>query len=330
MNSETETLRSTVVRAWRETLEAEPASDDEDFFEAGGNSILVVQLQRRLAKALGHPVPLRQIHDHPTVGGLLGLGASLRPSDEPEADGRAPGLTLYCLPYAGASARMYDHWKDRLPASVKVVPLELPGRGSRWSEPALTELSPLLDDLTGAMDEARHTPYAVLGHSFGGVLAFELVRHLADQGFPAPQRLLVSACLAPHEATPTETNYDLSDAEFIESLRKVRGTPEELLENEELMELYIPTIRADYTILDLYEAPSFSPLEYPISVFYGVADQDAARESMDAWEKYSSTSVVIEGISGDHFFLRDSEDEFLTKLSLHLGAGPAAEKQIQP
>ncbi|HCA85520.1 MAG TPA: hypothetical protein DEQ61_08505 [Streptomyces sp.] len=326
MNSETENLRSTVARAWRETLEAEPASDDEDFFEAGGNSILVVELQRRLAKALGHAVPLRQIHDNPTVGGLLGLGTSLQSSAKPAADVLPPGLTLYCLPYAGASARMYDHWKDRLPASVKVVPLELPGRGSRWSEPALTELSPLLDDLTGAMDEARRTPYAVFGHSFGGVLAFELVRHLTDRGFPAPQRLLVSACLAPHEATPTETNYDLSDAEFIESLRKVRGTPEELLENEELMELYIPTIRADYTILDLYEAPPLAPLECPVSVFYGVEDQDAARESMDAWDKYSGAAVAIEGISGDHFFLRDSEDEFLAKLCLHLGAGPAEEK----
>ncbi|MFJ9109297.1 alpha/beta fold hydrolase [Streptomyces sp. NPDC102283] len=308
------------MRAWQETLEAEPASDDEDFFAAGGNSILVVQLQRRLAKALGRPVSLRQIHDDPTVGGLLGLGTSLLSPAEPETEVLPPGLTLYCLPYAGASARMYDHWKDLLPASVKVVPLELPGRGSRWSEPALTELAPLLDDLIGAMDEARHAPYAVLGHSFGGVLAFELVRHLMSQGFPTPQRLFVSACLAPHEATPTETNYDLSDADFIESLRRVRGTPEELLENEELMELYIPTIRADYTVLDLYEAPPIAPLECPISVFYGVDDQDAARESMDAWGSYSDDEVVVEGIFGDHFFLRDSEEEFLEKLCFHLGA----------
>ncbi|MEU5167971.1 MULTISPECIES: alpha/beta fold hydrolase [Streptomyces] len=327
MNPETETIRTAVLQAWRDTLEAEPASDDENFFEAGGNSILAVALQRRLVKALGHAVPLRQIHDNPTVGGLLGIGAAGLPSGPVPTAGGTSALTLYCLPYAGASARMYADWDSRMPSSVTVRPLELPGRGARWSEPALTGMSALLEDLTGGMDEARHTPYALFGHSFGGVLAFELTRHLAARGFPAPQRLLVSACLAPHEATPVETNYDLSDEEFTERLRKLRGTPEELLENEELMELYLPTIRADYTILDHYRAPQITPLPCPVSVFHGADDQDVPPESVGEWASYSSGSFAAEEIAGDHFFLRDSEEELLTKLALHLGCESTEDKR---
>ncbi|WP_405976475.1 thioesterase domain-containing protein [Streptomyces sp. NBC_00988] len=326
MNSETAAVRTAVLQAWRDTLEADPASDDENFFEAGGNSILAVALQRRLAKALGHAVPLRQIHDNPTVAGLLGIGTTNLASGPQQAVVESAALTLYCLPYAGSSARMYAHWDGFLPASVTVKPLELAGRGARWSEPALSAMPALLDDLAGAMDEARHTPYALFGHSFGGVLAFELTRHLAERGFPAPQRLLISACLAPHEATPVETTHDLSDEEFTHRLRKLRGTPEELLENEELMELYLPTLRADYTILDHYQAPQIAPLECPVSVFHGRDDQDVPRESAGEWALYSKDSFAVEEIAGDHFFLRDSEDELLTKLALHLRCGSAEDK----
>ncbi|MBM7442873.1 thioesterase II family protein [Streptomyces sp. HB132] len=326
MNSETEMIRAAVLQAWRDTLEAEPASDDENFFEAGGNSILAVALQRRLVKALGRAVPLRQIHEHPTVAGLLGISTAGLPSGRERTAGGSPALTLYCLPYAGASARMYADWDSRMPSSVTVKPLELPGRGARWSEPALTGMAALLEDLAGAMDEARHTPYALFGHSFGGVLAFELTRHLTDRGFPASRRLLVSACPAPHEATPVETNHDLSDEEFTERLRKLRGTPEELLENEELMELYLPTIRADYTILDHYRAPRITPLNCPVSVFHGADDQDVPEASVGEWAQYSNGSFAAEEITGDHFFLRDSEDELLAKLALHLGGEPAGDE----
>ncbi|MFF8492363.1 alpha/beta fold hydrolase [Streptomyces albidoflavus] len=316
MKTDVSERRAAVLRAWRATLEAEPASDDENFFEAGGNSILVVELQRRLSAELGHRVPLRQLHDHPTVAGLVGLDV---PSAAETPTVSAPqALTLYCLPYAGAAARIYEPWRTRLPDTVEVVPLELPGRGSRWSQRPQSRLPALLEDLAGAMDEARRAPYAVFGHSFGGILAYELVRHVTGQGYPPPVRLLVSACPAPHLATPRESTHDLSDEEFTERLRKLRGTPEELLENEELMELYLPTIRADYTILDAYRAPRTAPLGCPVTAFCGADDHEAGREQMAHWAAYGDGTVDIEEVTGDHFFLRDSEDEFLEKLAPHL------------
>lgn len=317
MNTEADARRKAVVLAWREILDAEPASDDENFFEAGGNSILVVELQRRLTEALGHRIPLRRIHDHPTVRGILGIRPPDRP-DEQRRPAESAALTLYCLPYAGSSARIYEPWRTLLPASVTLQPLELPGRGARWSERPVSALGPLLEDLAGRMSEARHTPYAVLGHSFGGVLAFELVRHLRTLGFVPPRRLLVSGCPAPHLATPAETTHDLSDEEFTRRLRQLRGTPEELLQNDELMELYIPIIRADYTILDHYAPPAAEPLDCPVTAFYGRDDEDVPRALCEPWQDYSAPSFALEEIDGDHFFLRDAEEELLQALARHL------------
>ncbi|MFI5727010.1 alpha/beta fold hydrolase [Streptomyces cyaneofuscatus] len=315
---EARACREAVLQAWRDTLERAPESDEQNFFEAGGNSILAVQLQRRLAGALGRRVSLKEIHENPTVLGLLGLRAP-RGRQHPVGDvSPAPVLNLYCLPYAGSSARIYAPWQDELPSWVTLVPLELPGRGARWSESAKSDLSELLDDLARRVEQAGHAPYAIFGHSFGGVLAFELARHLRMRGFPAPRRLLVSGCPAPHLAVPDESSHDLPTEEFVHRLRQLSGTPEELLENDELMELYIPVIRADYTILDHYKPSRAEPLGCGITAFYGRDDEDADRAAVEAWDPYSDRDFAVEEIAGDHFFLRDSRSELLEGVTRYL------------
>lgn len=166
------------------------------------------------------------------------------------------------------------------------------------------------------MDTAR--PYVVFGHSFGGIVAFELVRHLRAAGLPSPRRLLVSGCPAPHLATPAETTHDLSDAEFTRRLRRLRGTPEELLANDELMELYIPVIRADYTILDHYRAPAPTSLGCPISAFYGRDDAEVTVGAIGEWSRYGDRPVTVEEVNGDHFFLHGAEAELVAKVAAHL------------
>ncbi|MEU6237477.1 alpha/beta fold hydrolase [Kitasatospora sp. NPDC047058] len=319
MTTSADARREAVLRAWRAVLEAEPASEDENFFDAGGNSILAVAFQRRLGEELGHRVTLKQVHENATVAGLLGLDAS-RPGADPAApQAPAEALTLYCLAYAGASARLYEPWRERLPAAVTLVPLELPGRGARWTEPAIPRLEPLLADLAGTVERGPAGPYAVFGHSFGALLAYELAGYLVARGRPAPRRLLVSACAAPHEATPTETNHDLTDTEFVERLRRLRGTPEELLENAELMELYLPTIRADYTILDHYRARPAEPLGCPVSAFHGADDLEVGQAEMARWASYGNGSIDLDAIPGDHFFLHDAEEELVAAVARRLG-----------
>ncbi|SEG94202.1 HxxPF-repeated domain-containing protein [Actinacidiphila yanglinensis] len=92
------TRRELVVEAWRAVLEVEPAGDDEDFFDAGGNSILLVMLQRELSERLGHRVPLSRISADPTLAGLSALedgpaaDAAVRATPFPRDDGRPAPL----------------------------------------------------------------------------------------------------------------------------------------------------------------------------------------------------------------------------------------------
>ncbi|MQL61915.1 alpha/beta fold hydrolase [Streptomyces vinaceus] len=312
--------RMIVLRAWQQTLETDPVSDEENFFDAGGNSILLVEFQRRISEQLNFKIPLREIFRNPTVAGLSGRIATMATNGSLPAMGGASNqaLNLYCLPYAGCSARVYDVWQAGLPDSINVVPLELPGRGSRCTDHPLDTLPELLQDLTRGLSAGDRVPYSVFGHSFGAIIAYELTRYLVSQGYPGPRSLIVSACRAPHLATPEVAIFDRPDGDFKRGLRRVGGTPEELLENDELMELYIPVIRADYTILDNYHCDPVQDLSCPILGLYGDADPDADKASMSAWGAYTSGSFSLESIEGDHFFLHHATEQVIQRVGAHL------------
>ncbi|WP_250404481.1 thioesterase II family protein [Streptomyces cellostaticus] len=312
----TKETRTLVVQAWYRTLEEYPADDRENFFEAGGNSVLLVQLQSELTESLGGVrVPLKDIRRAPTVEGLLKSISELGASPEERVPGR---LDLYCLPYAGCSARVFDSWRGWLPESVRLMPLELPGRGSRSAEPAIDSLPLLLQDLSSALGD-RDGEFAVFGHCFGALIANELIRFRRSRSLSQPRHLVVSACRAPHLATPEERTHDLPFGELKERLRQQGGTPAELLENDELMELYVPTLRADYSIYDHYRVSDDGPLECPVLALYGEDDAEADRAGMEQWRGYSTGPFAIEPVAGGHFFAQTSEAAVVEKVCRWLG-----------
>src|SRR5262245_29976727 len=105
-------------------------------------------------------------------------------------------MRLYCFPFAGGTAAVFHGWRVNPPAGVAVHAVEYPGHGARWGEPA----DETVEDLAGRLADELHPPYALLGHSFGALVAFQVARRLRDLGAPAPARLVVSAARAPHLA----------------------------------------------------------------------------------------------------------------------------------
>ncbi|MDT9685016.1 non-ribosomal peptide synthetase [Streptomyces sp. TRM76323] len=63
-------VREAVAEAWRRTLATDTVGEHTNFFDAGGNSVLLAVLQKRLTEGLGIRVPIREIFRNPTVSGL--------------------------------------------------------------------------------------------------------------------------------------------------------------------------------------------------------------------------------------------------------------------
>ncbi|MEU9730616.1 alpha/beta fold hydrolase [Streptomyces sp. NPDC048002] len=306
------TYRDIISEAWLKTLEIQFAHDDQNFFDAGGNSILLVQMQRSLTAGLGFKVPLQEIFQHPTITDLARRLEVLMSFSAPVGGQR---FNLYCLPYAGCSARVFEGWKAYAPEFLNILPVELPGRGSRCTDNPISDLSGLLDDLSSAIDADGRVPYGIFGHSFGAIIAYELGRRMVSDGRPKPSTLVVSACRPPHLATPEVPIFDRPDRDFRKRLLEIRGTPPELLENDELMELYIPVIRADYSILDNYRPTSPAGIGCPIVALYGGADEEADGAVMEQWSAYTQSSFVKYEVSGDHFFLHSAEQEIVSRIA---------------
>lgn len=218
-------------------------------------------------------------------------------------------IDLICLPYAGGSARVFADWVPYLPDWIEVRPLELPGRGVRFDEPPHTTMEPLVAELRDTVLSGPPRRYAVFGHSLGAMLGHELVRTLQQRGRPA-ERLYVAGAGAPHVPC-RKPAYHLGKDEFWAHLVQLGGTPPEILANEELMELLLPVLRADFTLADTYQGMSGPDVACPVTAIAGEEDQDAPPADVAAWRRYAPRGFAFHVLPGGHFFIKTARTDLL-------------------
>lgn len=244
------------------------------------------------------------------------------PANDPWILRRAPNpqarLRLFCLPYAGGGASIFRAWQQSLPAEVDVCAVQLPGRESRLRDPAFDRLEPLVRTLADVLAPYMQLPFAFYGYSNGALVSFELARELRRRGMRAPEHLFAAACPAPHLPDPDPPIHELPDAELVAELRRLNGTPDEILQNREIMALLIPLLRADAAIHETYVHQPEEPLDVPITAIGGTSDPKAARESMEAWSLHTRARFELRMVAGDHFFIHSSQPLVLRDLAQDL------------
>lgn len=225
------------------------------------------------------------------------------------------GVRLLCLPCAGASATMYLRWRRSLPSWVQVVPVELPGRGSRLGEPFVESFAALVAGLCDEQSAAMTTAssFMLFGHSMGGLLAWGIAQRLRERGLPAPAALFVSGCPAPSQRDPQRFANKDTDAQLIADLRRQGGTPEEVFASPEMLRITLDALRADYRVCASAPHAKGLPLDMPIHAFGGRQDDiDASR--LAAWRREARTLFSLTWLDGGHFFIRQSEPQLLAAL----------------
>jgi surfactin synthase thioesterase subunit len=227
-------------------------------------------------------------------------------------------VRLFCFPYAGGGATIYRNWASALPASVEVLPVQLPGRGRRLGEPAFTSVDELVPALSQALLPYFDLPFVFFGHSMGATISFELACHLRREHGLEPQHLFVSGRRAPRVPNSNPSTHDLPDDEFIQALRDLNGTPKEVTEHPELMELMLPLLRADFALCETYTHKPAGPLQCPLSVYGGTQDVDVAREQLEAWREVTTGAFSLRIFPGDHFFLTSAEPLLLSAVAHEL------------
>lgn len=221
---------------------------------------------------------------------------------------------LFCIPFSGGNAYSYAEFKKYLPDHIELCNLELPGRGKRIAEDLLTSIDTMTEDLFRQVESKISGTYAIFGHSLGALLGLTLCRYISARKANLPIILFASGQTAPALIKPDE-RYSLPDDQFIDMLREMEGTPEELLEDKSFIQYFLPIIKTDFQSIANYKyAPSSRPLNIPIAVLLG-NQESINKEDASFWQLETDIEIAIHRFDGGHFFIYSQAKEIVSLIT---------------
>lgn len=221
--------------------------------------------------------------------------------------GRNAHTCLVVFHHAGGGASFFRNWSGHpLLNGVDVYQMELPGRGRRFLEQPQSDLDVLLADLDPVLREVagayRHV--VLFGHSLGSLFAYESALRFQERG-RHPRALIVSARRAPQLATPEPWRHHMDERALIGELRRLGGTQEEVLANDELLQLFLPAIRADFKLTETYRPAMRTLIECPVVTLRGAADREVSAADVARWDAVAAGAFASKTYEGDHFYLSE-------------------------
>lgn len=212
---------------------------------------------------------------------------------------------LFLLHFAGGSIYSYDFLKKYIEPNIEFIPLELPGRGKRFSEKLLKTKNEVIEDYFSQIKKLRNNaPYIIFGHSMGATIGLSLITKLEAIG-DAPEKLIVSGNPGPGiKKENDEVRYLLNDFQFKETLEKLGGIPKEVLDNQELYEYFAPIMRADFECLEKYFF-SEKGIEINTPIFAMMGDEEELSTKIENWRNFTNKDFEFKILQGNHFFIHE-------------------------
>jgi medium-chain acyl-[acyl-carrier-protein] hydrolase len=223
----------------------------------------------------------------------------------------AAKVRLLCFPHAGGSATAFATWHRDLPKDIELCVVQLPGREQRRDEPFRADMKELVADLLGLLADSHDRRVALFGYSLGALIAFEYARAVRKMGAGEPDHLFVAARKGPR-LPKDPTVKGLTDAEFVrEMTRRYEGIPQVILDDPELLAYFLPTIRADVTLLESHAYEADAPLSCPLTALGGATDPQVDRAALEAWHAETTGRFEAKVLPGGHFFVTQARPAVL-------------------
>jgi medium-chain acyl-[acyl-carrier-protein] hydrolase len=204
--------------------------------------------------------------------------------------------------HAGGSAAAYRNWRSFVGPDIDFCPVELPGRGARGREAPLTSLAALVERIAGPIAPLLDVPFAFFGHSVGARIAFECARRLRARDGRAAVHLFVSGRGAPRVGEHSHNAHDMTDDALIAMLRRLGGTPREVLEHRAFAAALLPLIRADLTLAEGQGIGDADRLVCPVTAFAGSDDASVEPDALEAWRHVTRGRFRACRVPGGHFY----------------------------
>jgi medium-chain acyl-[acyl-carrier-protein] hydrolase len=210
-------------------------------------------------------------------------------------------MRLVCFPYAGAGSTVFHAWPQGSPGNVEIYAAQLPARQERLQDAPLTRVDTIVECVAGELSRLPPMSTVLYGHSFGGLLAYEIARRLQAAN-AAPAALVIGARRAPHLPPAHAPIHHLPEADFLDAIHLRYGTPLAVLRSE-VMALALRSLRADFEALETYAYVPGAPLESSVTVLRGRHDASVSADDAAAWQEVARGPIALHEIGAGHFFV---------------------------
>lgn len=221
---------------------------------------------------------------------------------------------LVCFPFAGGGPSAYREWGAAF-ANTEVLPVSLPGREQRYREPPIRSMVSVVEAVILELSLLPQKPTVFFGHSLGALMAYETAIRMKARHLNAPAHVIVSGSRVPGSASIMPSSVaTMSDEAFIEAIIALGGTPQEVIDEPELMQLFLPQLRVDFELYEAYQPSGTCLLSCPITVLFGTDDSLADEAAASRWREFSEHGSTVNAFNGGHFFITSSRGQVFDRI----------------
>lgn len=228
-------------------------------------------------------------------------------------------LQLLCIPFAGGGTRTFLNWYKHLP-DIELCLIAYPGREHRITENPITDIDVLIDVLLSECKKIIRTDFAIFGHSMGSIVSYGIAKKLEESQI-VPKLLFVSSAAAPTRTLKEEKMLSLlPDSKFIRKLvERYDAIPDKILQDSNLMEMFVPMLRNDISIEEQYVrkygSKDTTPISCDITAFGGINDIAINKNHLMTWENLTKGTFSIKMFPGSHFYLNEHPMKLFKEIS---------------
>ena len=222
---------------------------------------------------------------------------------------------VFCFHPVGAGASMFSHFLYNAPEDTDVLAFQLPGRENRIDEASYESMTELIPEIARVILPYLDQPFVVMGHSFGGIVGFELIRYLRAQHGITPRHLFITGTIAP-QLTLEWKKRDVINQTAVEANSEERLLSlMNYIDDVEFLKRILPVMRKDMPLIMGYQYQPQTPFDFPITAFAAAQDEVVLIDEVKQWNEQTTNAFTLEVVEGDHWFLSRNRELVLQRLS---------------
>jgi len=227
------------------------------------------------------------------------------------------GVQVICFPYLGGFGIAYQDIVRNICSDVEVLTINPPGHGSDGSRP-LESIEEMADLYWNLLQEHLKEKFIFMGHSLGAFVILQMCyKYFSGPSPVKPGALVLSGANAPSRMV-NRRKYLLPDDELIRYICDIGVVPEEILQERDILNFFLPSLRADMKAAETMHVEPNADVSIPVHFCYAGDDPFVPVESALDWKKYFRNISFTE-FAGGHMYFRINPKPYAQFLDAVIG-----------